>query len=64
MLVFEKFSFQKGNKTMENIAILVRYFLPLREEKKKKGNSFQNEEMFGTEMPQLDCHNQYARTLI
>jgi hypothetical protein len=20
--------------------------------------------MFGTEMPQLDCHNQYARTLI
>ena len=59
------FSCQKSNKTMVEIAVLGggRYFLQLRESKKER-NSFQNEEMFGTGMHQLDCHNQYARTLI
>jgi hypothetical protein len=59
---FAKFSRQKSNKTTEEIAVLGRYFLHLRESKKR--NSFQNEEMLGTGTHQLDCHNQYARTLI
>jgi len=36
MSLFEKFSRQKSNKTMVEIAVLGRYFLQLRESKKKK----------------------------
>jgi DNA recombination-dependent growth factor C len=65
MLLFEKFSFQKSNKTTKLIAVREQYFLLLRESEKKKGDIVSKMRKCSVQgMHQLDCHNQYVRTLI